>query len=224
LIYNQVEAGHQAFIIYPLVEESDKSESKAAVDEHARLQSDVFPQIKLGLLHGRLKPGEKDDAMSRFHAGEYQVLVSTSVVEVGVDVPNATVMLIEGANRFGLAQLHQFRGRVGRSGDKAYCLLIPESSDGMENERLQAMTQSNDGFELAERDLEQRGPGQFLGTRQSGYNELQLASLTDVRLIEKARREAQKLFNNDPGLNDPDHQLLASRLERFWGGSKGDIS
>ena len=224
LICNQVEAGHQAFIIYPLVEESDKSESKAAVDEYTKLQSDVFPQFKLGLLHGRLKPGEKDDVMSRFHAGEYQVLVSTSVVEVGVDVPNATVMLIEGANRFGLAQLHQFRGRVGRAGDKAYCLLIPESSNGMENERLQAMAQTNDGFELADRDLEQRGPGQFLGTRQSGFNELQLASLTDVRLIEKARREALELFNKDPDLTQPEHQLLASRLERFWGGSKGDIS
>jgi ATP-dependent DNA helicase RecG len=224
LICNQVEAGHQAFIIFPLVEESDKSESKAAVDEHTKLQSNVFPQFKLGLLHGRLKPGEKDDVMSRFHAGEYQVLVSTSVVEVGVDVPNATVMLIEGANRFGLAQLHQFRGRVGRAGDKAYCLLIPESSNGMENERLQAMAQTNDGFELADRDLEQRGPGQFLGTRQSGFNELQLASLTDVRLIEKARREALELFNKDPDLTHPEHQLLASRLERFWGGSKGDIS
>jgi ATP-dependent DNA helicase RecG len=171
-----------------------------------------------------LKPGEKDVVMSRFHNAEYQILVSTSVVEVGVDVPNASVMLVEGANRFGLAQLHQFRGRVGRGGDKSYCLLIPESSDDLENERLQAMAQTNDGFELAERDLEQRGPGQFLGTRQSGFNELQLASLTDVRLIEKARREAQKLFNIDPDLRLPDHQLLASRLERFWGGAKGDIS
>ncbi len=224
LIQNQVEAGHQAFIIYPLVEDIEESESKAAVEEHTRLQSDVFPQYKLGLLHGRLNPGEKDEVMSRFHSGEYQILVSTSVVEVGVDVPNATVMLVEGANRFGLAQLHQFRGRVGRGGDKAYCLLIPESSDGLENERLQAMAQTNDGFELAERDLDQRGPGQFLGTRQSGFNELKLASLTDVRLIEKARREAQKLFKNDPGLTQPDHQLLAARLERFWGGSKGDIS
>ena len=224
LISSQVEAGRQAFIIYPLVEESDKSESKAAVDEHTRLKTEVFPQFELGLLHGRLKPEEKDNVMSRFHAGDYQILVSTSVVEVGVDVPNATVMLIEGANRFGLAQLHQFRGRVGRGGDKAYCLLIPESADGMENERLQAMAQTNDGFELAERDLDQRGPGQFLGTRQSGFNELQLASLTDVRLIEKARREALKLFEKDPNLNHPDHKLLADTLERFWGGAKGDIS
>lgn len=224
LIQSQVEAHHQAFIIYPLVEDSDNSESKAAVEEHKRLQSEVFPQFKLGLLHGRLKPEEKEEVMSHFHDGEYQILVSTSVVEVGVDVPNATVMLIEGANRFGLAQLHQFRGRVGRGGNKSFCLLIPESSDDLENERLQAMAQTNDGFILAERDLEQRGPGQFLGTRQSGFNELQLVSLTDVRLIEKARREAQKLFNNDPDLRLPDHQLLASRLERFWGGTKGDIS
>lgn len=224
LVCSEVEAGHQAFIIYPLVEESDKSERKAAVEEQVRLQTEVFPQFRLGLLHGRLKPEGKDDVMSRFHSGEYQILVSTSVVEVGVDVTNATVMLIEGANRFGLAQLHQFRGRVGRGSDKAYCLLIPETADGTENERLQAMLQTNDGFELAELDLEQRGPGHFLGTRQSGFTELQLASLTDVHLIEKARREAQKFFKADPDLDRPEHQLLATVLERFWGDGRGDIS
>lgn len=224
LVCSEVEADHQAFIIYPLVEESDKSERKAAVEEQARLQTEVFPQFRLGLLHGRLKPEGKDDVMSRFHSGEYQILISTSVVEVGVDVTNATVMLVEGANRFGLAQLHQFRGRVGRGSDKAYCLLIPETADGTENERLQAMLKTNDGFELAELDLEQRGPGHFLGTRQSGFTDLQLASLTDVRMIEKARREAQKFFKADPDLNRPEHQLLATVLERFWGDGRGDIS
>jgi ATP-dependent DNA helicase RecG len=224
LICSQVDAGRQAFIIYPLVEESEQSESKAAVEEHARLQNEVFPRYKLGLLHGRLPPDEKDNVMARFHAGEYHILVSTSVVEVGVDVPNATVMLIEGANRFGLAQLHQFRGRVGRGGDQAYCLLIPDSADATENERLQAMAQTNDGFVLAERDLEQRGPGEFLGTRQAGYSELKLANLTDIHLIEKARRQAQILFEQDPDLGRPAHQLLAAALERFWSGGKGDIS
>ena len=224
LICSQIDAGHQAFIIYPLVEESEQSDSKAAVEEYARLQAEIFPNFKLGLLHGRLKPEEKDEAMSAFHHGDYQILVSTSVVEVGVDVPNATVMLIEGADRFGLAQLHQFRGRVGRGGSQAYCLLIPESADAAENERLQVMTQTNDGFVLAERDLEQRGPGEFLGTRQSGYSELQLANLTDIHLIEKARRQALLLHEQDPELQRPAHQLLASALERFWGGGKGDIS
>jgi len=224
LIRSQVEAGRQAFIIYPLVEESDKSDSKAAVEDHARLQKEVFPKLRLGLLHGRLRPDEKEDVMGRYYAGEYQVLVSTSVVEVGVDVPNATVMLIEGANRFGLAQLHQFRGRVGRGSQPAYCLLIPESTDAVENERLQAMSETNDGFILAEKDLEQRGAGDFLGTRQSGFAELQLARLTDVRLIEKVRRHALELFEKDPDLELPQHQLLGAALERFWGGGKGDIS
>ena len=225
LIRGQVEMGRQAFIIYPLVEESEKSESKAAVEEYTRLQSEVFPQLKLGLLHGRMKAEEKDEVMERFRCGESQILVSTSVVEVGVDVPNATVMLIEGANRFGLAQLHQFRGRVGRGGDQSFCVLIPDTSDAVENERLQVMAQTNDGFVLAEKDLEQRGPGEFLGTRQSGYAEqIKLASLMDVLLIEKARRHAQALFEQDANLENPEHQPLAVALERFWGERKSDIS
>jgi len=141
-----------------------------------------------------------------------------------MDVPNATVMLIEGANRFGLAQLHQFRGRVGRGEEKSYCLLIPDSEDALENERLMVMAETNDGFVLAERDLQQRGPGEFLGTRQSGFAELKMANITDVRLIEKARQQAQDLFARDPDLSDPEHQELASNLEAFWGGGRGDIS
>jgi ATP-dependent DNA helicase RecG len=225
LIRSQAEKGRQAFIIYPLVEESEKSESKAAVEEYTRLQSEVFPQWKLGLLHGRMKAEDKDEVMERFRSGQIHILVSTSVVEVGVDVPNATVMLIEGANRFGLAQLHQFRGRVGRGGEQSFCLLIPDTSDAVENERLQVMAQTNDGFVLAEKDLEQRGPGEFLGTRQSGYAEqIKLASLMDVLLIEKARRHAQALFELDPNLENPEHQPLATALERFWGERKSDIS
>ncbi len=215
LIHRQVESGRQAFIIYPLVEESEKSESKAAVDEYHRLQQ-VFPRFTLGLLHGRMKPAEKEEVMARFRDGEYDILVATSVVEVGVDVPNATVMLIEGANRFGLAQLHQFRGRVGRGGGQAYCILIPESRDAVENERLRVMTETEDGFVLAERDLEQRGPGEFLGTRQSGFGNLRMANLSDVRLIEKARRFARQLFEQDPDLQAPEHALLAQALTHFW--------
>jgi ATP-dependent DNA helicase RecG len=207
-----------------LVEESEASEAKAAVEEQAYLQSEVFPDYRVGLLHGRMRLDEKDAVMAEFRDGDVHILVSTSVIEVGVDVPNATVMLIEGANRFGLAQLHQFRGRVGRGGEKAFCLLIPDSPDEMENERLQVMTETNDGFVLAERDLDQRGPGQFLGTRQSGYAELQLANLTDVHLIEMARRHAQALFEKDPDLGMPEHQLLVAALNRAWSGGNGDIS
>jgi ATP-dependent DNA helicase RecG len=194
------------------------------VEEHERLQTQVFPDYKLGLLHGRLKPDEKDSIMSGFRSGQYQILVSTSVVEVGVDIPNATMMLIEGANRFGLAQLHQFRGRVGRGRQQSYCLLIPETENALENERLSAMTQTNDGFILAEKDLEQRGPGDFLGTRQSGFSELKLADLTDLRLIEKARNEAQLLFKQDPEFKKPENQMLVETFRRFWKEGQGDIS
>lgn len=223
-IRNQIDQGHQCFIIYPLVEESETSESLAAVEEQSRLQKDVFANYSVGLLHGRLRPDEKDSTMSSFCRGEIQILVSTSVVEVGVDVPNATVMLIEGANRFGLSQLHQFRGRVGRSQYQSYCILIPDTPDAAENERLAAMVETNNGFVLAQRDLEQRGPGEFLGTRQSGYSELRLANLTDIHLIEKARHHAQTIFETDPDLQSPEHQLLAQSLKRFWSLGQGDIS
>ena len=223
-IAGQIEKGRQAFIIYPLVEESDSVEAKAAVAEFERLQGDVFPQYSLGLLHGRMKGEEKEAVMRRFRAGEIQILVSTSVVEVGVDVPNATVMLIEGANRFGLAQLHQFRGRVGRSEHASYCLLIPDTEDETENERLKAMEATQDGFELAELDLQQRGPGEFFGTRQSGFADLRMARLTDIRLIEKARNAAQAIFSIDPDLAQEEHRLLAQALERFWAGGRGELS
>jgi ATP-dependent DNA helicase RecG len=223
-IRSQIDQGHQCFIIYPLVEESETTEALAAVEEQTRLQRDVFPNHSVGLLHGRMKPDEKDDTMERFYQGEIQILVSTSVVEVGVDVPNATVMLIEGANRFGLSQLHQFRGRVGRSQYQSYCILIPDTPDAAENERLAAMVETNNGFVLAQRDLEQRGPGEFLGTRQSGYSELRMANLTDVHLIEQARRTAQELFDADPDLKAPEHQLLSQSLKQFWSLGQGDIS
>jgi len=163
--------------------------------------------------------------MLKFRDKHFDVLVSTTVVEVGVDVPNATVMLVEGADRFGLAQLHQLRGRVGRGADQSYCLLIPTHEDKTENERLQAMASSNDGFVLAERDLQQRGPGEFLGTRQSGYaSSLRMASITDVDLIEKARAQAQTMFDKDPDLSQSENALLAEALGRFWGEGKGDVS
>jgi ATP-dependent DNA helicase RecG len=225
LVRRQVDLGNQAFIIYPLIEESDKIEGKAAVDEFNRLQDEVFPTFKLGLLHGQLSAAEKDQVMTRFRNKEIQILISTTVVEVGMDIPNATVMLVEGADRFGLAQLHQLRGRVGRGEKKSYCILIPGSAEEVENQRLQAMVETGDGFILAEKDLEIRGPGQFLGTRQSGYTELKLASITDLKMIEQAREHASSLFNQDPELQHGSHQVLAKAVNRFWTQqARGDIS
>ncbi len=230
-VHNQIQQGRQAYIICPLVEESDKVEAKAAVEEYERLQSQVFQKLTLGLLHGRLKPDEKEEVMTRFRDGEVQVLVSTSVVEVGVDVPNASVVLIEGANRFGLSQLHQFRGRVGRGGHQSYCLLASEFGVGDQaaqtaNTRLLAMEQTQDGFVLAQKDLEIRGPGEFLGTRQSGFGALKLAKLTDLPLIDQARREAATLLEADPKLDQPHHAPLAERLTEFWRNIQGagDVS
>jgi ATP-dependent DNA helicase RecG len=222
-VRGQVEKGRQAFIICPLVEESDKVEAKAAVEEYDRLQKQIFPDLKLGLLHGRLKGDEKEATMARFARGELDVLVATSVVEVGIDVPNATVMLIEGADRFGLAQLHQFRGRVGRGEHDSYCLLVSESASEEAQERLRAVEATNDGFELAQKDLEMRGPGEFLGTRQSGFPDLKLASVTDLQLIKAAREAARRFFETDPELSNPDNRLLARRVAQFWQG-EGETS
>jgi len=169
-------------------------------------------------------PMKKKKVMQDFRNRKYAILVATTVIEVGVDIPNATVMLIEGANRFGLAQLHQLRGRVGRGGDSAYCLLIPENEDAIENERLAVMTETTDGFVLAEKDLEQRGPGDFIGFRQSGYADLRMASLTDIHLIEKARHFAQNILIEDPQLNKEENQLIAARLSELWKSEAGDIS
>jgi ATP-dependent DNA helicase RecG len=215
-VRSQVEQGHQAFIICPLVEESEKIEAKSAVEEHARLQEQVFPDLKLGLLHGRMKGEEKDAVMTRFRNGELNILVSTSVVEVGIDVPNATVMLVEGANRFGLAQLHQFRGRVGRGPYPSTCLLLADAASPDAEARLRAISETNDGFKLAEEDLKLRGPGEFFGTRQSGLPDIRLAKLGDTRLLEMARGEARTIFDEDPELGQPQHRLLARKLNDFW--------
>ncbi|MFO8009474.1 MAG: ATP-dependent DNA helicase RecG, partial [Dehalococcoidia bacterium] len=212
----QIEGGRQAYIICPLVEESESLEVRAATAEYERLSREIYPDLRVGLLHGRMHPSEKDEVMERFRAGDIDVLVSTSVVEVGVDVPNATVILIEGAERFGLSQLHQFRGRVWRSSHQAFCILMAEnpSEEGME--RLRTMVSTDDGFKLAEKDLEMRGPGEFFGTRQSGLPDLKMARLTDIPLLEVARGEALRLFEADPGLASPEHRLLAEEVARLW--------
>ncbi len=225
MIRAQVKQGNQAFIVYPLIDESEKINVRAEVDDFETLTKQVFPDLKLALLHGRMKPAEKDEVMLKFRDREFDILVSTTVIEVGVDVPNSTLMLIEGADRFGLAQLHQLRGRVGRGSVASTCLLIPTQENEAENERLQAMADTNDGFALADLDLKLRGPGEFLGTRQAGFaSSLKMASITDVALIEKAREHAKALFERDPDLTQPEHTLLAESFERFWKGTSSDVS
>ncbi len=202
-IRRQVQEGRQAFIICPLVEESEKMEVRAATAEYERLRRLVFPEFELGLLHGRLKNREKHEVMQAFARNDTNILVSTSVVEVGIDVPNATVMAIEGAERFGLAQLHQFRGRVGRGEHQSYCILLSDSPSAELNPRLKAIEETQSGFRLAEIDLELRGPGDVLGAgkRQSGLEELKVAKLTDVDLVEESRRAATLLLQRDPELD-----------------------
>ena len=211
----QIQEGRQAFVICPLVDESEVIESKAATEEYERLSTQIFPDLTLGLLHGRMSPKEKDRVMRKFRDGETGILVSTAVVEVGIDVANATVMLIEGADRFGLAQLHQFRGRVGRGEHKSYCMLLSDSPSEVAKERLSALENIHDGFQLAEVDLELRGPGDFFGTRQSGLPNLRMAHISDRKLLELAREEAAQVIEKDPELKSKKHALLAAQVARF---------
>jgi ATP-dependent DNA helicase RecG len=215
-LHRQVSNGRQAFIICPLIEESEILEAKAATTEYERLSREVFPDLKLGLLHGQMPGPEKEDVMRHFRGGDLHVLVSTSVVEVGIDVPRASVMIVEGAERFGLSQLHQFRGRVGRDKEQGYCLLIPEKLSPEARERLRLMERIHNGFALAEKDLELRGPGEFFGTHQSGLPDLKLAKLTDLHSLELARREAMTLFQKDPDLRKAEHQPLRQQLSQAW--------
>jgi ATP-dependent DNA helicase RecG len=215
-IKREVDKGHQAFVICPLVEESDAVQARAAVAEYDHLAAGVFPGLHLGLLHGRMPAAEKDDVMHRFRKGELHILVATPVIEVGIDVPNATVMLVESADRFGLSQLHQFRGRVGRGTDQSYCMLLAENPSLVGVQRLDIIERVYDGFKLAEEDLRLRGPGEFFGTRQSGLPDLRMARLSDVALLEAARTEATTLFSSDPRLNRPEHAALVRELARVW--------
>ena len=216
----EIASGRQVYIVYPLVEESEALDLKAATDMARHLQRDVFPELTLGLLHGRLGFEDKDAIMRRFKAGEIHLLVSTTVIEVGIDVPNASVMLVEHAERFGLSQLHQLRGRVGRGPWKSYCILVTGGRPTEEaRRRLDAMVETNDGFRIAEVDLELRGPGEFFGTRQSGLPEFRVADLLrDGALLEEARREAEAIVAGDPELRQPDHAALRRVLLARWRG------
>jgi ATP-dependent DNA helicase RecG len=211
----EVAAGHQGYIVYPVIEES-KLELKAAIDEYERLSKEVFPKLKLGLLHGRLSSEEKDEVMQRFHKNEAQILVSTTVVEVGVDVPNATVMVIEHAERFGLAQLHQLRGRIGRGAQKSHCILVaPFRMTDEARARLDTMVRTSNGFEIAEADLQLRGPGEFFGTRQSGELGFHIANpLRDHELLELARKEAFALVED--GTQREELQRVLRMLPGEW--------
>jgi len=219
LIKSEVEAGHQAYVVYPLIEESETLSAKAATKEYERLKEEVFPKFEIGLLHGKLKNDEKDKVMDDFKKGKYNILVSTTVVEVGVDVPNATVMVIENAERFGLSQLHQLRGRVGRSDMQSYCILHSSTKNQETRERLNIMTQTNDGFVIAEKDLQIRGPGEFLGTRQSGLPDLIISDIVrDAKILEIVRAEAidfikSNNINNYPALKEITSLQLFSGLD-----------
>ena len=200
-ILEQIQRGRQAFVICPLIEESDKLGVKAANEEYQKLSQEIFPQLKIGLLHGRLKPKEREEIMEQFKNNKIQILVATSVVEVGVNIPNANVMIIESAERFGLAQLHQFRGRVNRSTHQSYCYLFTENSVSKTPERLKIIVNCYDGFKLAEEDLKLRGTGDLAGTKQSGFfSGLRIASLSDVKLIEEAHLATEEITKTDPNL------------------------
>ena len=195
----QIDEGRQAYVVYPVIEESETSAMKAAEKMHEHLSQEVFPGIAVGLMHGRLASDEKESTMERFKKGEIKILVSTTVIEVGVDVPNATVMVIEQAERFGLAQLHQLRGRVGRGAAQSYCILITERMSDMAKERIRTLVDTNDGFLIAEMDLKLRGPGEFFGTKQSGLPSLRVANiLRDKEILEAARREALDFVSHPP--------------------------
>jgi ATP-dependent DNA helicase RecG len=208
----EIGRGRQAYVVFPLIEESETLSAKAATAEFEKLKTGEFKHRRLGLMHGKLKPQEKDEVMERFRRGELEILISTTVIEVGVDVPNSTVMVVENADRFGLAQLHQLRGRVGRGAEQSYCFLVSDLKSEATRQRLEILTKTNDGFVVAEKDLELRGPGEFLGTRQSGLPDLFLTDLiADAEILEQARHAAVDLIKSDPDLVR--YRQLRARVE-----------
>ncbi|MCX6811919.1 MAG: ATP-dependent DNA helicase RecG [Candidatus Berkelbacteria bacterium] len=223
-IKNEIEKGRQIFVICPLIEKKERKKDsvhftfdfdsrKAAIEEYEKLKNSIFPELKIGLLHGRMRSNEKEKIMNQFKDKKLDILVSTSVIEVGVDIPNATVIMIEGAERFGLSQLHQFRGRVGRDKYKSYCFLFTESAHEETKARLKVIAETSNGFKIAEADLKLRGPGEIYGERQHGIANLRFASLFDYRLIKEAKTEAEKLIQTDPRLIS--YPMLRNKLQQF---------
>ncbi len=211
----QIDEGRQAYVVYPVIEESETQAMKAAQKMYEHLSKEVFPQIAVGLMHGRLGSDEKEAVMQRFKEGAIKILVSTTVIEVGVDVPNATVMLVEQAERFGLAQLHQLRGRVGRGAAQSYCILVTEKMNDTARQRIRTLVDSTDGFYIAEMDLKLRGPGEFFGTRQSGLPSLRVANiLRDPDILEAARREAVAFIANPP--SEEELRLAVAYIRDHW--------
>ena len=226
-IRRQVAEGHQIFIVCPLVAEDDQlpDERKAVTAYAEKLQEEVFPDLRIAVLHGRMKAKEKEAVMAAFAAGERDILVSTTVVEVGVDVPNANLMVVENAERFGLSQLHQLRGRVGRGAAKSWCILLSDSDSEDTRRRLKVLTETNDGFKISEEDLRLRGPGDFFGQRQHGLPTLKAADLScDVRLLDEAQSAASTLLDADPTLSEPAHTPLHRRIDRLFAANEGGLN
>ena len=209
----EVATGRQAMVVYPLVEETEKSDLAAAVEMHEHLSQKIFPNLKVGLIHGRMKKDEKDGVMDAYARNEIHILISTTVIEVGIDIPNATVMLVEHADRFGLTQLHQLRGRVGRGIEKSYCILVRRNFTDNSKKRLRIMESTTDGFVISDEDLKLRGPGEFFGIRQSGFLKYKIADMvTDGPILRNARQAAFELVKADPNLNQPAHELIRTRF------------
>ena len=222
-VRKQVALGRQVYIVCPAVSQEDPDGLKAAEQYGHALQTEVFPDLRVGIVHGKQRPKEKQAVMAAFAAGDLDVLVSTTVIEVGVDVPNASLMVIENADRFGLSQLHQLRGRVGRGTHQSYCVLLSDNENPQTRQRLKTLAATTDGFALAEADLKQRGPGDFFGTRQTGLPQLRLATLEgDLTLLQEAQTAARQTIQADPTLTHPDHQALRRRISALFQ-EKGEI-
>jgi ATP-dependent DNA helicase RecG len=216
-IKEEMNRGRQCMVVYPLVEETEKSDLAAAVEAHQELSEKIFPKYKVGLIHGRMKREEKDKIMESFSNNNINILISTTVIEVGIDIPNATVMLVEHAERFGLTQLHQLRGRVGRSARKSYCILVQRNFTDLGNLRLQIMESTNDGFKIANEDLKMRGPGVFFGIQQSGFFKFKIANLiSDGKILMEARSAAFALIKDDPALKKPENAKIKQHFQKHY--------